>query len=523
MKYLRFIMLSAFVLIIAGCQSGENVSTKGEDREADVQGDLMVAFPSEPPTLDTHVNTTTISTLIARNIFESLVTPDSNYDVHPMLAESYEIQEDGKTILFKLREGVMFHNGEEMTATDVVASMNRWIEFSSTGRSTFEGAKFVEIDEYTVELQMTKPTSTALIVLSYAGGEFPSIMPASIIEQASGEELIEEYIGTGPYKFVEWKQNNHILMERFTDYVSREEPADGLSGKREVFVENFYALVVPDSSTRVAGLLSGEYDAVIDIPIDTAEEIEANEHVVLDSTPRDVFNLYFNKKEGLFANKVAREALAVGVKKEDMLKAAYMDPKYYETNHHMMLTSQETQWYSDLGKDDYHFHDEELAKELFAEAGYDGETIKIITSRDYDHMYNAALVLQEQLGRLDIHSDIEIYDWPTFTDVRNDPSEWDLTIIANTSKVEPTSLVFMRSDFAGWTEDPKLDELAEKLRRAPSLDEAQEVYDELQAWFLDYRPVIKIGDGNLLFGSYETITPLEDVDGAIFWNVKKTE
>lgn len=529
MEWMRFGIFIALVFMLWGCQSANTSTDDIEQRQdeddavvEEVTGDLKVAFPSEPPTLDTHMNTTTVSTLAARNIFESLVAPDSNYDVQPMLAESYELLEDGKTIEFKLRQGVKFHNGVEMTATDVVASMNRWIEFSGTGKSTFEGAEFVEIDDYTVELRMAQPTSTALLVLAYSGGEFPSIMPASIVEASDGG-LIEEYIGTGPYQFEEWRQNTHIHLSRFEDYVSREEPADGLAGKREVLVKNLYIIIVPDSSTRVAGILSGEYDAVIDVPIDNAEQVEANEDVILGSTPRDVFNLYFNKKEGLFANKVAREALAVGVNKEDMLKAAFINPDYYSTTHHMMLANQESQWYSDIGKDVYHFQDKELAKELFSEAGYDGEELTIITSRDYDHMYNAAIVLQEQLNDLGIPSQIEVYDWPTFTDVRNDPSKWDLTIIANTSKVEPTSLVFMRSDFAGWTEDPELDRLAEKLRRAPSIDEAREVYDELQAWFMDYRPVVKIGDGNLLYASRKSISPIEDVDGAIFWNVTKSE
>src|SRR5699024_2839314 len=140
--------------------------------------------------------------------------------------------------------------------------------------------------------QMAGPTSTALIVLAYSGGEFPSIMPASIIEASDGG-MIEEYIGTGPFKFEEWKQNTHIHLSRYEDYASHEEPADGLAGKREALVENLYAIIVPDSSTRVAGILSGEYDAVIDVPIDSAEQIAANEDVLLESTPRDVFNLYF--------------------------------------------------------------------------------------------------------------------------------------------------------------------------------------------------------------------------------------
>lgn len=513
-----YMILLITMLFLWGCSS-ESATTN--DGAQETGGVLNIAFPSNPPTLDTHVNTTTVSTLVARNIFESLVTPDENYDIQPMLAESFEEKEDGKTIIFNLREGVTFHNGEEMTATDVVASMNRWMERSGTGLSTFEGASFTEIDEYVVQLEMAEPTSTALIVLAYAGGEFPSIMPASIIEES--DDVITDYIGTGPFQFEEWQQDHQIHLSKYEDYASREEPADGLAGKREALVDDLYIHIVPDSSTRVTGLLSGEYDGAIDIPVDSAEQVSNAADITLESTPRDVFNLYFNKSEGLFSNKKAREAVAVGVKKEDMLSAAYVSPDFYETNHHMMLKNQESQWYSDIGKDTYDFQDKELAKELFAEAGYDGETIKIITSRDYDHMYNAAVVLQEQLNDLDVPSEIEVYDWATFSDIRNEPDRWDLTIIANTSKVEPTSLVFMTKEFAGWTDDDALDQLKEKIRRSPSLDEAQSYYDELQEWFLDYRPVVKIGDGNLLYGYRDSISPLVDVDGVILWNVSRTD
>lgn len=218
------------LILLIGCTSDKG-EEKGDGQGNKTGGELRVAFPSEPPTLDTHKNTTTISTLIARNIFESLVAPDANYDVQPMLAESFEELEDGKTIKFILRKGVKFHDGQEMKATDVVASMNRWITSSGTGKSTFEGAIFKEVDENTVHLEMLEPTATALIVLAYAGGEFPSIMPASVIEK-SGDEQVEEFIGTGPFKFEEWKKDQHIHLKKYEDYSSREEPSDGLAGKK---------------------------------------------------------------------------------------------------------------------------------------------------------------------------------------------------------------------------------------------------------------------------------------------------
>jgi peptide/nickel transport system substrate-binding protein len=515
MRLINYVLsFCAMLFLLSGCSN----DAKAGDSENISGGELRVALSSEPPTLDTHVTTTLSSAVIGRNIFEALVTLDSDHNVQPMLAETYEILNDGQTINFKLRKGVKFHNGEEMKASDVVASMNRWIQRSSGGKDTFKGAIFEENDEYSVRLEMAQPTSTALLVLAYSAGEYPSIMPASVIEGKESEK-VTEYIGTGPFKFEEWKQNQHVHLSKFNDYVSRVEPSDGLAGKREALVDDIYCLFVTDSSTRVAGILSGEYDVIADVPIENVDKILNNEETILYNSPWELLNIFFNKKEGLFSNKIAREAVAVGVSKSDILQAAFVNPEYYNKTHHMMLASQESQWYSDIGKDEYDFVDKELSKKLFREAGYNGEEIVIMTSRVYDHMYNAAIVLQEQLNNLGIRTKLEVYDWPTFTERRSDPSTYDLTIMASTPKPEPTSLALMRKDFAGFTDSEELDKIAAKLRQAPSIEEAQKVYDELQAWFMDYRPVVKIGDADMLYAARKSVSTLIDVDGIVLTNV----
>lgn len=513
------LFLCALLLALVGCS---NDDATGESTKKETKGGaLRVAVPSEPPTLDTHVNTTTISSNIARNIFETLLTFDSNGDIQPMLIESYT--EDGNTIEFNLRQGVKFHNGDEMKAADVVASMNRWINVSSTGKETFKGASFKEIDEYTVQLEMEEPTSTATLVLAYSGGESPSIMPASIFEGKDEKEKVTEYIGTGPFQFKDWKQNQQIHLTKFDDYVGREEPGDGLAGKREALVDDLYIIFVPDSSTRVAGILSGEYDAVMELPIDNVDQLLSSKDVELKSVPRELLLLYFNKKEGLFANQTARAAVDAAINKEDVLRAAFVNPDYYKANHHVMLANQESQWYSDIGKEEYGSQDVELAKKLFKEAGYNGEEIRLMTSRDYDHMYNASIVIEDQLKNAGVNVKLEVYDWPTFSERRNDPSTFDLTVITNKGKVEPTSLVWARPDYVGWTDSEELEEISSKIRRAPSLEDARGYYDDLQAWFLDYRPAIKMGDGDMLFATRKSLSNLEDVDGLIFWNVSNSK
>src|SRR5699024_5415255 len=121
---------------------------------------------------------------ISKMIFESLLTIDSKYNPVEMLAEKYEVSEDSKTFTFYLRKGVKFHNGDEMTADDVVASMNRWITQSGVAAGAFGDAKFEKIDDYTVKLELEESSSIAIGVIA-SNEQFAGIMPEEIIESAS--------------------------------------------------------------------------------------------------------------------------------------------------------------------------------------------------------------------------------------------------------------------------------------------------------------------------------------------------
>src|SRR5699024_2167773 len=129
------------LLVLVGCGSDstdktDSDSTKETTEEdlkkstdaSDSGGEVKIAINAQPPTLDPHMSTAGATTDVSKYMFESLLTIDSKYNPVPMLAESVDVSDDNKLFTFHLREGVLFHNGEEMTAEDVVASMNRWKE-----------------------------------------------------------------------------------------------------------------------------------------------------------------------------------------------------------------------------------------------------------------------------------------------------------------------------------------------------------------------------------------------------------
>lgn len=501
-----------------GAQSSDTEGTTNGETSGGIGsgGELKVAYSAQPHVLDPHVTTNVATSDIMRHVYETLLTVDSEYNVKPMLAESWEQSEDGKTFTFFLREGVTFHNGEELKADDVAASLNRWKDLSG-GRGLFTEASFEVVDDYTVELQLPETLSIALTGLSYMGGGFAAIMPKEIIENASVDG-VAEYIGTGPYQFEEWKQDQHILLSPYENYSSRTEEPDGLFGKREALLSKIYFQFITDSSTRVAGIQSGEYDLAHAVPFDNADQLESNPDITNHVYPAAFLIAHFNKKQGLFTDKKARQAVLAALEMEDILTAAYSSDKYYMLNHSMMMPHQQDQWSSDAGKELYNQNDPEKAKQLLEEAEYNGEEIKIIATRDYEDQYLGGVVIQEQLQAIGMNVSLEVYDWPTLSDLIYEEDAYDIFMMGNTPVSEPTSSVFFRPDYAGWIDDPKLEELVAEFRGLPTIEEAKPILDDLQAWFYDYVPAARVGDFNRVASTRDSFSDFKFQDGFILWN-----
>src|SRR5699024_4914193 len=131
-------------------------------------GELKVAINAQPPSMDPQMTTATATRDVARLVFESLLVLNDNFEPVPFLAEDIKV-EDNKKFIFYLRKGVKFHNGDEMKAEDVVASMNRWKENENKAKKVIGDSEFKEIDEYTVELELKEASSLALGIMATPG------------------------------------------------------------------------------------------------------------------------------------------------------------------------------------------------------------------------------------------------------------------------------------------------------------------------------------------------------------------
>ena len=222
---------------------------------SDEPTELHFAMAVVPTNLDVVMNTADDAAEVAVGpIFEQLVAMNKQYEPVPELATDWVMSEDATTYTYHLRQGILFHNGEEMKAADVVASMNRWLDNAANAQSLTGDARFYEVDEYTVEIKMA--VGSPYLNLMIGGlGQHAAIMPASVVEDVDAETgLIKEYIGTGPYKLDRWVENQYIKLVRNEEYQPYGVEGDysGWAGYKHAYIDTVYFDFVADANTIVA-------------------------------------------------------------------------------------------------------------------------------------------------------------------------------------------------------------------------------------------------------------------------------
>ncbi len=485
------ICLMAVALAVTGVVLDVGAQKKG--------GVLRVGNLGEPPTLDAHWTTATITEVLTNHLYEGLYSLDAKSQPIPMLAESMpSVSPDGLTYTFKLRQGIKFHNGKEMTSDDVVPSLNRWGAQSTYGKAVYAQVAGVRaVDKYTVEMKLKEPS--CIIVISLAiPNNFAAIYPKEVAEKFKPAEKATEWIGTGPFKLVEWKPDRHIKMARFDDYKPRGEPASGYGGKKVVHVDELLWIPVPDAATRVAQIETGELDFADDLDLNAFGRLKSTVGVrAIVAKPYYWLVAVMNKKEGLMTNQKLRQAWQAALDMEPIMKNVAGGHKELYRMDSSLAFAENAPWHTKIPGLPWNEHDKDKAKKLLKESGYKGEPIRFMTTQEYKWMYDFALLSKQQLEDAGFVIDLQVVDWATLVKRRNNPKEYDAFTTGMGNFYDPTHHIYLGPNWPGWTDDPEIVNRQAELARVCEPKKRFAVWEEQTKAFYQKVPVIRYGD---LFG-----------------------
>lgn len=360
---------------------------------------LNVATRLDVANVDLHLTTNYDDRLPLLNVLEFLIGIDANGAPAPVLAEDWVWSDDGLKLTVHLRQGVMFHNGNEMTSEDVKYSLDRVRTEGPRSSEFAQVADIVAVDRYTVDLVLSEPTAALLGAL--ANPIAPAvIIPAGEAERQGG--TITSPVGTGPFRFVEWLPDQYLRVAKFEDYAVDDRPTSGFTGRREALVDEVVFRPITEATVRAAALENGEVQIADSLAYPDYERLQGHPDVVVDMIPSATFgDVRFGFKQGAFANDLnLRLAVAMVTNKDDLVEAltwgqgrvAHSGLPYFSP--YAVGIHQEPEPY-----------DVERARELVQASNYDGS--EILISYTPGIWREMAVIMQAQMAEIGINSRVD--------------------------------------------------------------------------------------------------------------------
>ncbi len=421
--------------------------------------DLVLGVVLEPPHLDpTAGAAAAIDEVVYANVFEGLTRIGSGGEVLPALAESWEISEDGKTYTFHLHEGVKFHDGTDLTAEDVVFSLDRARADDSTNaqKALFAAIDGVEaVDATTVKVTLKNPQGSFLYNMGW--GDAVIVAP----ESADGNK--ENPVGTGPFKFANWAKGSSITIEKNPDYWG--DP---------VALDKAEFRIIPDAAAAIPALLSGDVQAFANMPAgDALPQIESDPRfeVVIGATEGETI-LSTNNKQPPFDQLKVRQAIAHALNREEIIAGT---PPGLGTPIGTHFSPGNAAYLDLTGTYPY---DPAKAKELLAEAGFpDGfdATIKLPPPA---YARDGGQIVASQLRDVGINLEIIPVEWADWLDQVFKNKDYDLTIVSHT---EPNDIgIYARHDYYFQYMNPEFDKVIAELDVTSDEAKRTELYQKAQ-------------------------------------------
>jgi peptide/nickel transport system substrate-binding protein len=458
-------------------------------------GTLKVAWEADVTGLDPYLSPGVQAWDTVGNIFSSLVTIDTNFNYVPELAESWEAQDGGKVYVFRLRQGVTFHDGTDFDAAAVIWNFERIMdpEENALGRPLFQIIDKVEaLDAHTVKFTLKYPSQTFLPALAIYPRNF-LIKAPNTYKTWGRQDAHLHPTGTGPFKLAKWETNQIIVLEKNPDYFKKGLP----------YLDRIEFKIMKDGITRATALRAGEVDFLNYVPKEMVERLSKESNIQLLRGPdTQSVNISFHNSRKPFDDVRVRQALGgYGIDRHAIAKTA-------------MLGLGQALWsfVPPGGKDHIDFEEEfpynpEQAKVLLKEAGFDEQNplkYTIMTNQAEPSLPTVATIIKTQLAQIGVEVTVEVLDRPIFLKRLTSPNradrDWDQIVNLTGSSFDAYTRSFIL-DSRGRNimnhQDPKLDALWDQLKAAPTPEEWSRLSHEVQRYVA--RNMIQISATTLPF------------------------
>jgi peptide/nickel transport system substrate-binding protein len=491
-------------------------------RPAFAQGtrpNVMMAQQAQPPTLDVHVSSAQATRNVSLHLFETLLARDESANPQPDLATGVDISADGLTYRFELREA-RFHNGRMMTSADVKASLQR---YGKVGASAFimNPVEAIETpNPRTVVVRMKQPSPGFI-----AGISSPRAPCAIMPEEEAGKEANRiEFIGTGPFRFVEFRPDSHVRFERFDGYVPNTayQGMDGFAGRKVVNVNQVTTRFMPEAGARTAALQTNEVQVLEAIAVPAAQRLRADRNLVMhEMLPWAYQTIILNHAQPPMNNVAFRRALQAVLDLEEIM-AISTDGLYRMT--HGWQHPGTAYFAGDVGKELYNQKNQAKARALLREAGYRNEEIIFLGDSSFKNHQDTVVTAGEQMRAVGINVKNNIVDWPSAFAQRQKPEGWHAWALL--MGIEPYEGPFNVVGFftgernAQHAPDPQLEDAQRRL--TTSLAEADRIkaVADFQARMYDQAVAIKCGDMGVIQATRATVRGYKPYRIPRFWGIE---
>jgi peptide/nickel transport system substrate-binding protein len=454
---------------------------------------LVVGQIAEPKSLDPATVTAVNDFRIVMNLYDGLVRyKDGALEVEPALAKSWNISSDGLTYTFALRSGVKFHDGSDFTADAVKFDFDRMLDEKSPYHNTgpfplsffYSAVKEVKvIDPLTVEFDLKDPYAPFLSNLAYPTGLIVS--PEAI--KKFGKDIGRHPSGTGAFIFKEWESNSKVILQRNSAYWGGPPKLDAV-----VFRP------ITDANTRVAEMLSGGIDMMVEVPPDSLGQFkDGARYQIFQQAGPHLWFLILNAKEPPFNDKRMRQAVNYAVNKRAITDSILQGTAQVAAG----PTPPAFAWAYDDTLRPYAY-DPSKAKELIKESGYDGKELTFYVTEGGSGMLDPVpmgTAIQADFAAVGLKVKIETYEWNTFLGKVNPGLEGKANLAEMAWMTnDPDTLPYLALRTAAWPDkggfnsgyysNPDVDKLLEQARQSTDQAERAKLYKKMQEIVHDDAP-----------------------------------